>query len=140
MQSPFHLFGRNEAPDWTGFLDRETRIDGTLEAPGTFRFDGTLEGRIRSSHLLVLGETAEVRGEIEGERVAIYGHFRGTLRAGVRVEIHSRAEVTGDIYTPCLVLEPGGHFDGHCYLNPAGAQTDPLLVPIRGVAEEEPRD
>jgi cytoskeletal protein CcmA (bactofilin family) len=124
----------NELSDWTGFLERGNRVEGTLEAPGTFRLDGTLKGRIVSGQLLVLGETAEVEGEIDGERVMIYGRFRGTVRASATVEIHSEAVVSGDIYTPCLLLEPGGRFDGHCYLNPAGAATDPLHVPIRAYA------
>lgn len=137
MAPEFKLFGRGDPPDWSGFLDREARVEGALEAPGTFRLDGALQGRIRSGRLLVLGETADVEGEIEGRRISIYGHFRGTLRASDQVEIHTGATVTGDVYAPCLVLEPGGRFDGHCYLNPAGAETDPLEVPIRGVSNGE---
>lgn len=129
---------QNEAPDWTGFLDRGNRIEGDLEAPGTFRLDGALRGKIVSGSLLVLGQTAEVEGVIEGERLVIYGRFRGTIRASESVEIHSAAVVSGDVYTPCLLLEPGGRFDGHCYLNPVGSATEPLRVPIRAFASSEP--
>lgn len=128
--------GAGESSDWTGFLDRDARVEGTLELPGTFRLDGAAKGRIVSGHVLVLGETAAVEGEIEGERVAIYGSFQGTLRASGQVEIHSGGQVTGDVYTPCLVLEAGARFDGHCYLIKAGEQTDPVLVPIRGAPPE----
>jgi cytoskeletal protein CcmA (bactofilin family) len=137
MASALKFFTRGEGPDWTGFLDRDARVEGTLEVPGTFRLDGTLKGRIVSNHALVLGETAEVEGEIEGVRIEIYGRFRGTVRASDRVQIHSGASVTGDVYAPCLVLEPGGRFDGHCYLNQNGVQSEPLLVPIRANAQEE---
>ncbi|HVB34477.1 MAG TPA: polymer-forming cytoskeletal protein [Patescibacteria group bacterium] len=132
MQSPLKRFARgNEAPDWTGFLEDGSRIEGALEVPGVFRLDGALTGRILSGELLVLGPTAEVEGEIEGERVVIYGRFHGTLRASVKLEIHSGARVSGDIYTACLLLEPGGVFDGHCYLTQAGAAADPVLVQVR---------
>jgi cytoskeletal protein CcmA (bactofilin family) len=137
MASTLKFFTRGEGPDWTGFLDREARVEGTLEVPGTFRIDGTLRGRIVSNHALVLGETADVEGEIEGVRVEIFGQFRGTLRASERVQIHSGAAVTGDLYTPCLVLEPGGRFDGQCYLNQGGEPAEALLVPIRANALEE---
>jgi cytoskeletal protein CcmA (bactofilin family) len=140
MTPAFKLFGRGDPPDWSGFLDREARVEGALEAPGTFRLDGALRGRIHSGRLLVLGETADVEGEIEGRRISIYGRFRGTLRAATQVEIHSGAAVAGDVYTPCLVLDPGGRFDGHCFLSQAGARTDPLAVPIRGVSTEESAD
>jgi cytoskeletal protein CcmA (bactofilin family) len=140
MIPAFKIFNRGDAPDWTGFLDREARIEGTLEVPGTFRLDGALKGRIISRNALVLGEAASVEGEIEGDRVTIYGRFHGTLRATSRVEIHAGASVTGEVYAPCMILEPGGRFDGHCYLSPNGAQEDPLLVPVRASPQEEPAE
>jgi cytoskeletal protein CcmA (bactofilin family) len=140
MASAIKFFTRGDGPDWTGFLDRDARVEGTLEVPGTFRLDGTLKGRIVSNHALVLGETADVEGEIEGVRVEIYGRFRGTLRASERVQVHLGASVTGDVYAPCLILEPGGRFDGHCYLKADGAQGDPLLVPVRANPQEEPAE
>jgi cytoskeletal protein CcmA (bactofilin family) len=137
MASALKFFTRGEGPDWTGFLDREARVEGTLEVPGTFRLDGTLRGRIISNHALVLGETAEVEGDIEGVRIEIYGRFHGTLRASDRVQLHLGASVTGDVYSPCLVLEPGARFEGHCYLGPNGEPSEPLLVPIRATLQEE---
>jgi cytoskeletal protein CcmA (bactofilin family) len=132
------LFSRPaEGSDWTGFLDRGSRVEGTLDVPGTFRVDGAVKGRILSRQLLVLGPEAEIEGEIEGERVVVYDRFRGTLRASSRVEIHAQASVCGDIYTPCLLLEPGGRLEGHCYLNSAGTAADPLAVPIRTYAAPE---
>ncbi|HEV2386196.1 MAG TPA: polymer-forming cytoskeletal protein [Candidatus Acidoferrales bacterium] len=124
--------GGGEASDWTGFLDRDARVEGRLETAGTFRLDGSAKGRIVCGHILVLGEAAEVEGELEAEEVVIYGRFRGTIRASARVELHSGAQVTADLYTPCLMLEPGVRFDGHCYLNKAGGERgELLLVPIR---------
>jgi cytoskeletal protein CcmA (bactofilin family) len=140
MVSPLKFFSRGSAdgPDWAGFLDSQARIEGTLEVPGTFRLDGALKGRILSGHSLVLGETAQVEGEIEGKSVVIFGRFHGTIRATERVEIHENAAVFADLYTPSLSLEPGGRLHGHCYLNPAGVDADPVLVPIRANAPEEP--
>lgn len=134
------FFGRAETPDWTGFLDREARIEGQIVAPGTFRLDGKLRGRIWSGHLLVLGESAEVEGEIDGERVAIYGRFRGTVRASVQVEVHAQAIVAGDVYTPGLVVEPGGRFDGHCYLLQSNSDGEALRVAIRATPPEATKD
>jgi cytoskeletal protein CcmA (bactofilin family) len=137
MASTLKFFTQREGPDWTGFLDRDARVEGTLEVPGTFRIDGTLKGKIVSNHALVLGETAEVDGDIDGVRVEIYGRFHGILRASERVQLHSGALVMGDIYAPCLILEPGGRFDGHCYLSQNGEHSDALLVPIRATPQEE---
>src|SRR5579884_3147480 len=129
-------FFTRSGPDWSGFLDREARLEGTLEVPGTFRLDGTLRGRILSHHTLVLGEAADVEGEIEARRVEIFGRFRGTLRASEHVQIHTGAVVAGDVHGPCLILEPGGHFDGNCYLLQNGTASEALLVPIRANGQE----
>jgi len=32
------------------------------------------------------------------------------------VEIQAKGVVTGEIHTPCLVIEPGGIFDGRCHM------------------------
>lgn len=137
MNSPIRFFSDDkEGPGWAGFLDPSVRVEGSIEVPGTLRFDGRLKGRIVSGRVLVLGETADVEGEIEGGQVIVFGRFRGTLRAA-RIEIHSGAVVSGDLFTPCLALEPGGRFDGQCFLIPPGAQDDPVLVPVRSVARED---
>ncbi len=144
MNSAFKFFRDSLAQtgDWAGFLDRGTRVEGAIEVPGTFRLDGQLKGRIVSGHALVLGESAMVEGEIEGERIEIFGRFHGTIRARSEVQIHEGAEVTADVFTPSLMLEPGAVFDGHCYLNQAapepGVSADPLMIPIRSAASRLP--
>lgn len=113
-------FDRSEEADgWSGFLERECRLEGELDVRGTFRIDGQLQGRIRSSHLLVIGESGEVVATVEAETVVIYGRFRGTIRARQRVEVHAGATVGGDLEAPCIVLDAGSDFHGSCYLSDA---------------------
>jgi cytoskeletal protein CcmA (bactofilin family) len=66
--------------------------------------------------------------------VLIAGRFTGKIRAGRRVEIQASAVVTGDIQTPCLMIEPGGVFDGHCFLPTATEEAVPITIPIRSVS------
>ena len=139
MARSFKLFSLGDGDgEWAGFLDQEARVEGTLEVPGTFRLDGAVKGNILSRHALVLGETAQVEGEIEGERVVIYGKFRGIVRARQQVEIHPGAVVSGDVYTPCLILEPGGRFNGRCYLNTPAAEGEPVIVPVQSEVQGDP--
>jgi cytoskeletal protein CcmA (bactofilin family) len=119
--------------DWTGFLDEGVRLEGTLELPGTFRLDATVKGNIVSNHSLILGEGAHVEGQIEGNHIAISGHFDGVIFAKGRVEIQSKGVVTGEIHTPCLVIEAGGIFDGQCHMLAASEASGPITIPIRSV-------
>jgi cytoskeletal protein CcmA (bactofilin family) len=118
--------------EWTGFLDGAVRLEGTLEVAGTFRLDAQFKGTILSSDTLVIGENGQAEGGIQGQRVIIYGRFEGMIVAKDRVEIQPSGIVTGEIHTPCLVIEPGGVFDGRCHMLFEGESAEPLTIPIRG--------
>ena len=122
-----------ESGDWSGFLDKSVRLQGTLEFPGTFRVEGEVKGTIISSQTLMLGEAARVEGQIEGNHVMISGRFDGVIFAKGRVEIHAKGTVTGEIHAPCLVIEAGGIFDGQCHMLAASETAKPLTIPIRAV-------
>ncbi len=120
-----------ESSEFTGFLDKNVRLEGTLEASGVLRLDAQMKGNILSSHSLILGEGARIEGQIEGNHVAIAGKFDGVIFAKGRVEIQPKGVVTGEIHTPCLVIEPGGIFDGQCHMLTASETAKPLTIPIR---------
>jgi cytoskeletal protein CcmA (bactofilin family) len=112
-------------------MDEGVRLEGTLQLTGIFRLNGKAKGNIISDQSLILGENAQVEGQIEGNHVAIAGRFDGVIFAKGRVEIHSKGVVTGEIHAPCLVIEPGGIFDGRCHMLAASESSKPLTIPIR---------
>jgi cytoskeletal protein CcmA (bactofilin family) len=125
--------GREKSPEhgeFSGFIDKGVRFEGTLEASGVFRVDAQMKGNLLSSHSLTLGEDARVEGQIEGNHVVIFGKFDGVIFAKGRVEIQAKGVVTGEIHTPCLVIEAGGIFDGRCHMLAASESTKPLTIPI----------
>ena len=125
---------RHDAGEWTGFLEKGVRIEGRLECPGTFRIDSTFKGDLISEETLILGENAVVGGQIHGNYVVIAGRFEGTIQARGKVEIQPKAIVTGEIHTPCLVIEPGAVFDGQCHMLSRAQNTKPITIPIRSAA------
>jgi cytoskeletal protein CcmA (bactofilin family) len=120
-----------EQHEFTGFLDKGVRFEGTLEASGVFRIDAQLKGNVISTHSLILGEGARVEGQIEGNHVIIAGKFDGVIFAKGRVEIQAKGVVTGEIHSPCLAIDPGGIFDGQCHMLAASESAKPLTIPIR---------
>lgn len=123
-----------QSSDWSGFLDKSARLEGTIELTGTFRVDSRVKGTIISTQTLMLGEAAQVEGQIQGNHVVISGRFDGVIFAKGRVEIQAKGIVSGEIHTPCLVIDPGGIFDGHCHMLPSsGAAKPALTIPIRMV-------
>ena len=130
---------RHDSEVWTGFLDRGVKLDGKLEASGTFRIDSEVKGTIHSEDTLILGAHAVVEGEIIGNRVIIEGRFDGVIRARGKVEIQPNAIVTGEVHSPCLVIEPGAIFDGQCHMLSPTEAAKPITIPIRSAAGQSHR-
>jgi cytoskeletal protein CcmA (bactofilin family) len=97
--------------DLTGFLDQGTEFRGRLVFEGTFRINGKFQGDIITPHTLVIGENAEVRGNIQAGNVVINGRVIGKVKAEVGVEIQKPAHFVGEIQTPSLVVEDGVYFE-----------------------------
>ena len=130
---------RQEPAEWTGFLEQGVKVEGKLESTGTFRIDSAMKGTLVSDDTLVLGEHAVIEGQIHGNRVVIAGRFEGKIQAKGRVEIQPNAIVTGEVHTPCLVIEPGAVFDGHCHMLAPAEAAKPITIPIRSAGGSSQR-
>ena len=131
---------RQEVAEWTGFIAPGVKVEGTLATTGTFRIDSAMRGTISSADILILGEHAEVEGEIYGNRIVISGRFDGQIHARGKVEIQAGAVVTGEVHSACVVIEAGAIFDGHCHMpTPAEPTAKPVTIPIRSAAGQAHR-
>ncbi|HMI53738.1 MAG TPA: polymer-forming cytoskeletal protein [Candidatus Saccharimonadales bacterium] len=119
--------------EWTGFIDQGVSLEGTLQVKGTFRIDGNVKGNIISEQTVILGEGAKVEGQIEGNRVVIAGRFDGVIFAKGRVEIEAKGVVTGEVHSPCMVIDPGGIFDGRCHMLASSDAASGVTIPIHAV-------
>lgn len=100
-----------------GFLDRGASFKGELEFEDTMRIDGKFNGKITSKNELIVGEAAEIDGDIHVGRIAISGTVVGKIVADQRVEIHRNGKVYSDIDTPALIIEEGAVFQGNCTMS-----------------------
>ncbi len=99
-----------------GFLDRGSIFKGELEFEDTMRIDGKFNGKISSKNELIVGESAQIDGDIHVGRIAISGTVIGKIVADQRVEIHRNGKVYSDIDTPALIIEEGAIFQGNCVM------------------------
>lgn len=108
--------GNSSASDQnpTSILDRDCETEGRLKFAGTLIINGKVRGEIFSSGTLLVGESAEVEGDVRVNTAIVSGQVTGNLIARERVELRSGARITGDIVTPALVLDEGVVFEGNC--------------------------
>jgi cytoskeletal protein CcmA (bactofilin family) len=105
-------------------LGRGSEFEGKLSFVGTVRIDGKLTGEIFTDDVLIVGEGAEIKAEINVGSIIIEGTVHGNIHAKRSVEIHTPARVRGNIVTPSLFIEKGVLFDGNCQMesSASGAQ------------------
>ena len=87
-------------------------MQGTLSSAGDIHVDGRVEGDARSVSLVV-GDTAEIHGEVLAEEVTIRGKVIGSIRAR-KVLLTATSHVEGDILHEALAVESGAFFEGNC--------------------------
>jgi cytoskeletal protein CcmA (bactofilin family) len=87
-------------------------ISGTLVSSGYIQIDGRVEGDVRSVGL-VIGDKAEIHGEIYAEDVTVRGKVMGRIRAR-KVMLAATSHVEGDILHEAFAVESGAFFEGNC--------------------------
>lgn len=100
-------------------LSSDLHVTGNMKTTGDIQVEGTVEGDIRA-HMLVIGESATVKGEVVADDVVINGRIVGCVR-GIKVRLTSSARVEGDIIHKTIAIESGAHFEGSVQ-----RQDDPL--------------
>ena len=103
------------------YLGKGSKVAGKLTFEGTVRVDGTVEGEVAAQDTLIVGESAIVNAQIIGSTIIIKGKVTGDIIARERVEIRSPGKLFGNVTTPCLIIQEGVIFEGHCSMGGADA-------------------
>jgi cytoskeletal protein CcmA (bactofilin family) len=98
-------------------------VTGTFVSSGDIQIEGIVQGDVRSVGL-VIGEKAEVHGEVVAEELIVRGRVVGRIRAR-KVQLSATSHVEGDIVHAAFSVEAGAFFEGNCRHsdNPLGDET-----------------
>lgn len=93
--------------------------------------DGTVDGQIYVAKTLVISEGGVISGEIFAQHMIVNGEFEGTCHAD-KIEILSKGQVTGSLYSDDLTIEQGGRFHGVTY-----PSSDKNVAQLTDLSEEK---
>lgn len=99
-------------PSPPSIISADLKIVGDLSCEGEIQVDGSIDGDIRTKSLLV-GETANIKGEVVAETVFVHGNVNGQIKSR-DVNLAKTAHVVGDILHENLTIEKGAFLEGHC--------------------------
>ncbi len=113
-----------EKAEIKAFLGPGSRFEGKLSFDEMVRLDGCFSGEIHSTDTLIVGETAEIEGEIEVGALILSGRFKGNIVATGMVELRAPARVDGSIVTPSIKIEESVVFNGEIKMGSSTTHSD----------------
>src|SRR5215470_4570922 len=109
-----------EAPasSWVGertrvAVGRNINVSGRLIFHEPVRIEGRLRGEVSSAALVVISEEGTIEGKVRSPRLLIMGELRGDVVEAQCVMLGPRARVHANIETENLAINEGAHFYGH---------------------------
>ena len=124
------MFGKKKQPPIRSLVAQGSEITGNLRFTDGLRVDGAVVGDLRSNDehpsILVISESAQVRGAIYADHVIINGHVTGPVHAFELLELQPKARIEGDVHYKALEMHQGAVISGQ--LCPTlGADEKPTL-------------
>ena len=101
-------------------LSSDVEVKGLVKFTNDLFIDGSVDGEIVSSGVLIVGENAVIRGEIRTRSVTVYGTVEANVTVTERCELKGNARLIGDLKAARLVIEEGTTFIGKSEVLPAG--------------------
>ena len=89
-----------------------TTFKGDIFTSKSLRIDGKLIGNIKESVNVIIGETAEIKGNINANYILIDGYVEGNVTAIEGIELLNKSKVIGDLTTNILSINEGAIFKG----------------------------
>lgn len=132
MSNPYD----NTRDENSSVLGPTLKFKGELTADEDLLIQGHIEGSIKHSSSLTIGETGHVKADVRAEYIAVEGRVTGDLNGSKSVKVRESAKINGNIISPKVSLVEGATFngkidmDGDAAVNPA-AKPDKVTKPAK---------
>jgi len=122
------------------------KFKGELTADEDLLIQGQIEGTIKHSSSLTIGEGGKVKADVTAEYIAVEGRVQGDLKGSKCVKIRETARIDGNIISPKVSLVEGATFNGkidmdadpatHAVKKPEKPQVEDAVAPTTELAAD----
>lgn len=112
---------RRETGQTETVIGPSVRVEGNFEGQGDVVVEGTLQGTLKTTKNLRVGQAAVIKADVEALSIHCAGEIRGNVKAMERIDLTSSAQVHGNIETKQISIESGAVFNGKCLMVPEGS-------------------
>ena len=100
-------------PRKASVLGPTLKFKGELTADEDLMIQGSIEGSIKHSSSLTIGESGRVKANVAAEYIAVEGNVEGDIHGTQSVTIRETANINGNISSPTVSLLEGATFNGN---------------------------
>ncbi|WP_169308307.1 bactofilin family protein [Ferrimonas aestuarii] len=93
------------------YIAQSTRLQGKIHVEGDCVIDGSLDGELSATGLVVVDKSGQVEGSIKADKIQVDGSVNGKLNC-LKLTITSSGTVDGEIVTGDIEIFNGGQFIG----------------------------
>lgn len=106
--------GKGQEPTEERWLEVDASMTGTLtfKDPVNLSINGRFEGTLDTKGSLAIGEQAQIKANITGEKIIVSGSILGNLTVTHLIEVRSTGRIQGKVITPRLIMHDGAAIHG----------------------------
>ena len=119
------------------------KFKGELSADEDLLIQGKVEGSIRHTSSLTIGENGHVKADTSAEYIVVEGTVDGDPHGAKSVKVRESAEINGNIWSPSVSLVEGATFNGNVDMSgeaPAKRQQKPERQTAEKAVAEAPAE
>lgn len=112
------MFNResNEPHSVETIIGPSVKVEGNFIGSGNVVVEGVVNGSIKTTKDLRIGDHAKVKADVGAANIVISGEVHGNIRSGGRIELTPTARVFGNIETGSLSVAYGAILNGKCMM------------------------
>lgn len=100
-------------PRKASVLGPTLKFKGELTAEEDLMIQGSIEGSIKHSSSLTIGESGHIKANVSAEYIAVEGNVEGDIHGSQSVTVRETANISGNISSPTVSLLEGATFNGN---------------------------
>ena len=92
-------------------LGSETMFTGDIQGSQTIKIDGKVKGNIQVENGVILGEKAQIEGDLKSKNIIVFGNILGNIYCNELI-IKKCGTVNGNNQTKTIEIEMGRKYNG----------------------------
>jgi len=101
------------ASDHVSFFSHGFRVIGDISTENDIRVEGVVQGNLKTTKKVIIGETGQVIGDVTGDRVVILGEVVGKVVASKTIIIGNKGLFHGTAITNDIQVESGAEMEAN---------------------------